>query len=58
MSTTILFDFDYTLADSSDGIVACINHALGELGDGGGVGHVRKATGRTRGGPWPFGHHR
>ena len=28
----ILFDFDFTLADSSDGIVACMNHALGRLG--------------------------
>ena len=27
----LLFDFDYTLADSSDGIVACVNHALNAL---------------------------
>src|SRR5262249_7857422 len=25
---TIIFDFDYTLADSSRGIIQCINHAL------------------------------
>ena len=25
---TIIFDFDYTLADSSRGIIECINHAL------------------------------
>lgn len=28
----IIFDFDYTLADSSDGIIACANHALIGLG--------------------------
>ena len=28
----VLFDFDYTLADSSEGVVACMNHALGRLG--------------------------
>ena len=28
----VLFDFDFTLADSSEGIVACMNHALGHLG--------------------------
>jgi phosphoglycolate phosphatase len=28
----IIFDFDYTLADSSRGAIACINFALGELG--------------------------
>jgi phosphoglycolate phosphatase len=28
----VLFDFDYTLADSSSGIVRCINHALAGLG--------------------------
>jgi len=27
----VVFDFDYTLADSSRGIVACVNHALGAL---------------------------
>jgi phosphoglycolate phosphatase len=27
----VIFDFDYTLADSSRGIVACTNHALGAL---------------------------
>ena len=29
---TILFDFDYTLADSSRGVVECINYALENLG--------------------------
>jgi phosphoglycolate phosphatase len=28
----ILFDFDYTLADSSQGVVKCVNGALGDLG--------------------------
>ena len=28
----VLFDFDFTLADSAEGIVACMNHALGRLG--------------------------
>ena len=28
----VLFDFDYTLADSSQGVIDCIGHALCELG--------------------------
>ena len=28
----VVFDFDYTLADSSQGAVECINFALGEMG--------------------------
>ena len=28
----VLFDFDFTLADSSEGVVASMNHALGRLG--------------------------
>lgn len=28
----ILFDFDYTLADSSKGAISCINYALDKLG--------------------------
>jgi len=28
----ILFDFDYTLADSSEGIIQCVNHALQAMG--------------------------
>lgn len=28
----VIFDFDYTLADSSSGIILCMNHALRELG--------------------------
>lgn len=29
---TIIFDFDYTLADATDGIVSSFNHAFSELG--------------------------
>lgn len=29
---TVVFDFDYTLADSSRGVIACIDFALAELG--------------------------
>ena len=29
---TVVFDFDYTLADSSKGVVLCVNHALKGLG--------------------------
>ena len=32
MKTAIIFDFDYTLADSSKGVVACINYALQSMG--------------------------
>ena len=28
----VVFDFDYTLADSSAGAVACVNHALAQMG--------------------------
>lgn len=28
----VIFDFDFTLGDSSKGIVLCVNHALGQLG--------------------------
>ncbi len=28
----LIFDFDYTLGDSTEGIVACVNTALGRLG--------------------------
>ena len=28
----VIFDFDYTLADATPGIVGCVNHALGVLG--------------------------
>ena len=28
----VLFDFDYTLADSSKGATSCINYALGKMG--------------------------
>lgn len=30
---TILFDFDYTLADSSKGVFECINYALSRMGE-------------------------
>ncbi|MCH8109028.1 MAG: HAD-IA family hydrolase [Chloroflexi bacterium] len=29
---TIIFDFDYTLADSSSGVIECVNFALAKLG--------------------------
>ena len=29
---SVIFDFDYTLADSSDGVIECVNYALGRLG--------------------------
>lgn len=32
MPIPLLFDFDYTLADSSAAIVECMNYALGQLG--------------------------
>ncbi|MDH3604729.1 MAG: HAD family hydrolase, partial [Candidatus Tectomicrobia bacterium] len=32
MADAVVFDFDYTLADSSNGIVKCIRHALDHLG--------------------------
>jgi len=28
----IIFDFDFTLADSSEGIVQCVNYALNKMG--------------------------
>ena len=30
----VLFDFDFTLADSSAGIITCINYALSKMGLG------------------------
>lgn len=32
MVKAVIFDFDYTLGDSTDGIVQCVNYALGRLG--------------------------
>lgn len=29
---SVVFDFDYTLADSSDGVIECVGYALGRLG--------------------------
>ena len=28
----VIFDFDYTLADSSSGVIACANYALAAMG--------------------------
>ncbi len=28
---TVIFDFDYTLADSSPGVIECVNYALTRL---------------------------
>lgn len=33
MKSAIIFDFDYTLADSSKGVVECINYALRSMGE-------------------------
>ncbi len=30
--SAVIFDFDYTLADSSRGVLECVNHALSKLG--------------------------
>lgn len=44
----VLFDFDYTLGDSSEGIVACVNHALTHLGrPPASPGAIRPTIGRT-----------
>ncbi len=32
MKKVVIFDFDYTLGDSSDGIIASINYALDKMG--------------------------
>lgn len=32
MKKVFIFDFDYTLGDSTDGIVACVNYALENIG--------------------------
>lgn len=32
MKKALIFDFDYTLGDSTNGIVICVNHALRRLG--------------------------
>jgi phosphoglycolate phosphatase len=42
----VLFDFDYTLADSSDGAIECANYALRKLGFGeADAVHIRKTIG-------------
>lgn len=33
MKTTFIFDFDYTLADSSRGVYECVNYALRAMGE-------------------------
>ena len=33
MKSTVIFDFDYTLADSSKGVFVCINYALRSMGE-------------------------
>jgi len=44
----VLFDFDYTLGDSSEGIVACVNHALACLGrPSAAADTIRPTIGRT-----------
>ena len=46
MLRTVIFDFDYTLADSSAGVVECINYALTHLGFPTAVeGHIRQTIG-------------
>lgn len=43
-----LFDFDYTLGDSTGGIVASVNYALGEMGfPQAGEGEVRRTIGMS-----------
>jgi len=32
MLRSVVFDFDYTLADSSAGVIECVNFALGSMG--------------------------
>jgi phosphoglycolate phosphatase len=44
LKPTIIFDFDYTLADSSGAVVACINFALEEMGGSGCPADDCKAT--------------
>ena len=45
---TVLFDFDYTLADSSPAIVACTNYALAALGlPAAAPGAIRQTIGLT-----------
>lgn len=44
----ILFDFDYTLADSSEGIIASVNYALEQVGEkNADPGKVRKMIGHS-----------
>lgn len=33
MITSIIFDFDYTLADSSEAVIQCVNYALTTIGE-------------------------
>lgn len=46
MVKAVIFDFDYTLGDSTDGIVQCVNYALGRLGlEIKSVAEIRKTIG-------------
>ncbi len=46
MVKAVFFDFDYTLGDSTDGIVQCVNYALGRLGlEIKSVAEIRKTIG-------------
>lgn len=46
MIKAIIFDFDYTLGDSTSGIVLCVNYALEQLGlDKKGTEEIRKTVG-------------
>jgi len=47
---TYIFDFDYTLADASEGIIKCVNYALGQMGFESKSGdEIRKTVGMTLG---------
>ena len=43
--TPVIFDFDFTLADSSEGAIECIGHALGTLGLGAPADAIRSTIG-------------
>ncbi|MDE7208208.1 MAG: HAD-IA family hydrolase [Lachnospiraceae bacterium] len=46
MIKAVIFDFDYTLGDSTNGIVLCVNYALEQLGFGiKGSEEIRKTVG-------------
>ena len=46
--TTYIFDFDYTLVDSSRGIVTCFRHVLGNHGHTGVTDtEIKRTIGKT-----------